>query len=178
MTKPRPLGISLHGRRSRGVSLVVSLVLLLLVTLIAIGSMRGVALQVRMSGSTHDRSLAFQAAEAALREAEDRASLLTAADIPAGPCSQGICATPDLATPPRWLDDGFTGWRASAAAAPAQAPPHHAVIEDMGETANSASCAGQIPPIPNCITRHFRISARSTAEGRATVVVQSQFSAP
>ena len=63
----------------RGVSMMVSLVLLVVVTLIALGSMRGVVMQARMSGASHDRSLSFQAAEAALREAEARAALATRA---------------------------------------------------------------------------------------------------
>jgi Tfp pilus assembly protein PilX len=70
-------------RGQRGISLMVSLVLLVVVTLIALGSMRGVVMQARMSGATHDRSLTFQAAEAALREAEARAAAATAANIPA-----------------------------------------------------------------------------------------------
>ena len=71
----------------------VSLILLVVATLVALGSMRGVVLQTRMSGSTHDRSLAFQAAEAALRDAETRAATATAASFPASgsTCSGGFC---------------------------------------------------------------------------------------
>ncbi|MET0279741.1 MAG: PilX N-terminal domain-containing pilus assembly protein [Steroidobacteraceae bacterium] len=58
------------GHRQRGVALIVALVLLLIVTLLAVGSMRGTALQERMSANMYDRSLTFQRSEAALRAAE------------------------------------------------------------------------------------------------------------
>lgn len=54
----------------KGSALLVSLVMLLLITLIAVGGMQGTILQDRMTGNMRDRDLAFQAAEAALREAE------------------------------------------------------------------------------------------------------------
>jgi type IV pilus assembly protein PilX len=162
----------------RGISLIISLVLLVVVTLIALGSMRGVVLQARMSGTTYDRSLAFQAAEAALREAERRAATASSADIPANGCSNGYCATPALDSTPRWSDDAFTGWRIAVAAAPTEAPTPEAVVEDMGDAPNWAGCEYEIPRQPNCSTRRYRISARSTADGRASVLVQSQYAAP
>ncbi|MBL8315362.1 MAG: pilus assembly protein [Rubrivivax sp.] len=162
----------------RGISIMVSLVLLVVVTLIALGSMRGVVMQARMSGASHDRSLSFQAAEAALREAEARAAAATAANIPAANCNDGYCATPALNATPRWKDDAFAGWRVAAASAPAAAPAPQAIVEDMGTAPNWMGCDSQIPPLPNCITQRYRITARSTADGRATVVLQSQFAAP
>lgn len=164
--------------RQRGISLMVSLVLLVVVTLIAVGSMRGVVMQSRMSGATHDRNLNFQAAEAALREAEDRAAAATAAHIPAAGCVDGYCAMPAVASAPRWTDSSFAGWRAAAASAPTDASPPEAIVEDMGSAPNWLGCDSQIPPLPNCITKRYRVSARSTAQGRAEVVLQSQFAAP
>jgi type IV pilus assembly protein PilX len=164
----------------RGISMMVSLVLLVVVTLIALGSMRGVVMQARMSGASHDRSQTFQAAEAALREAEARAAAATAANIPAANCNDGFCATPALNATARWRDDAFAGWRLAAASAPANAPAPEAIIEDMGTAPNDrgGGCERQIPPVPNCLTQRFRVTARSTADGRATVVVQSQFAQP
>jgi len=166
------------GASQRGVSIMVSLVLLVVVTLIALGSMRGVVMQARMSGASHDRSLSFQAAEAALREAEGRAALATGANIPAANCADGYCATPALTDTPRWQDDAFASWRVSTASAPSDAPAPEAIVEDMGTAPNWMGCDSQIPPLPNCVTQRFRVTARSTADGRATVVLQSQFAAP
>lgn len=56
--------------RQKGSALLVSLIMLLLITLVAVGGMQGTILQERMTGNLRDRDLAFQAAEAALREAE------------------------------------------------------------------------------------------------------------
>jgi type IV pilus assembly protein PilX len=56
--------------RQQGSVLLVSLIMLLLLTLVAVGGMQGTILQERMTGNLRDRDLAFQAAEAALREAE------------------------------------------------------------------------------------------------------------
>lgn len=57
-------------RRQSGAVLVVSLILLLVVTLLAVGSMRSTTLEERMAGNAGDRNLAFQATESAVREAE------------------------------------------------------------------------------------------------------------
>ena len=167
---------SLAAAHQRGVSMMVSLVLLVVVTLIALGSMRGVVMQARMSGASHDRSLTFQAAEAALREAETRAN---AAIIPAANCNDGFCATPAPNATPRWRDDAFAGWRLAAASAPANAPPPEAIVEYMGEGPAWPDChlTGGGPPV-GCLIPRYRVTARSTAEGRATVVLQSQYSPP
>jgi type IV pilus assembly protein PilX len=59
-----------HLRRQRGAVLVVRLMILLIVTMIAAGSMRGTILEEKMAGNSRDRNLAFQAAESAVREGE------------------------------------------------------------------------------------------------------------
>jgi len=66
-----PNGYSFGQNRQKGSVLLVSLIMLLLLTLIAVGGMQGTILQERMTGNLRDRDLAFQAAEAALREAEE-----------------------------------------------------------------------------------------------------------
>jgi type IV pilus assembly protein PilX len=158
--------------------MIVSLVLLVIVTLLALGSMRGVVMQTRMSGTTTDRSLAFEAAEAALRDAERRAALVNSGVFPVSGCSDGYCVTPAPADAPRWLDDSFTAWKVSAAAVPTEAATPSVITEDMGDAPNWAGCENEIPRQPNCSTRRYRVTARSTADGRATVLVQSQFAAP
>ncbi len=165
-------------RSQRGLSLIVSLVLLVIVTLLAVSSLRGVVLQARMSGTTTDRSLAFEAAEAALRDAERTAAGIGSGSFPVAGCASGYCATPAATDDPRWMNEAFTGWRTSAAAAPSGAATPEVFVEDMGDAPNWAGCENEIPRQPNCSTRRYRISGRSTAEGRATVLVQSQYAAP
>lgn len=66
--KPTSL-LRLHSRQS-GVSLVVVLLLLLVMTVIGVAVLRGTLLEQRMSANLADRNMAFQQAESALREAE------------------------------------------------------------------------------------------------------------
>lgn len=68
------MNTSLHRPHSAqaGVSLVVVLVLLLIMSLLGLAVLRGTLLEERMSANMYDRSLAFQQAESALMEAQDR----------------------------------------------------------------------------------------------------------
>ncbi|UUW71653.1 pilus assembly PilX family protein [Pseudomonas oryzihabitans] len=68
------------SNRQNGAVLIVTLVMLLLMTLIAIGSMRGTVLQERMAGNLRDENLAFQTAEMAQRDAEQAARNRSVAD--------------------------------------------------------------------------------------------------
>ena len=56
--------------RQRGSALVVAMVFLLVMTLIGTTAMQGTSQQETMAGNMRDRNLAFQAAEAALLDAE------------------------------------------------------------------------------------------------------------
>ena len=56
---------------NRGSALIVGMVLLLLMTAISLTTLKAIKTDEHMSGNLQDRQLAFQAAEAALREAED-----------------------------------------------------------------------------------------------------------
>ncbi len=53
----------------RGSALIIALVFLLIMTLIGTTAMQGTSQQEKMAGNMRDRNLAFQAAEAALRDA-------------------------------------------------------------------------------------------------------------
>src|SRR5690606_30502218 len=69
--EPRPMSPDIRvPSRQRGASLVVVLILLLVMTLLGLAVLRGTLLEERMSANMFDRSLAFQQAESALREAE------------------------------------------------------------------------------------------------------------
>lgn len=63
--------VTLRSRnRQSGAVLIISLVLLLVITMLAVGSMQSSTLEERMAGNTRDRNLAFQSTESAIREAE------------------------------------------------------------------------------------------------------------
>lgn len=57
--------------RQRGSALIVGLIFLLILTIMGVTSMRSTTMQERMAGNLRDRNIAFQSAEAALREGEN-----------------------------------------------------------------------------------------------------------
>ncbi|MFY8047586.1 MAG: pilus assembly PilX family protein, partial [Erythrobacter sp.] len=109
------------SRHQKGVALFVVLMLLLVVTILGLSSLRSTVMEERMSANMFDRSLGFQAAESALREAEARVALAaTRAAVPGSGCAAGLCATPAGSDTERWLDSGFSAWLdATVATAPA-----------------------------------------------------------
>lgn len=68
------------ARSQRGVALLMGLIMLVLLTLIGVTAMQVTGLEERMAGNMRDRDLALQAAEAALRRAEQ---VLQGASLPA-----------------------------------------------------------------------------------------------
>ncbi|MBV5284875.1 MAG: pilus assembly protein [Methyloversatilis discipulorum] len=77
--------VHLHPRaRQRGATLLIALVMLVVMTLLGLASIRSTSMQERMGANLYDRSLAFQAVESALREAEARISINTAVTNSAG----------------------------------------------------------------------------------------------
>ena len=88
--------------KQQGVILIISLVMLLLLTLIAMSGMQTTTLEEKIAGNKRNRNLAFQAAESALREAEQWIQGSNTAFNPLklsnGPfqgadCSNGLCPT-------------------------------------------------------------------------------------
>lgn len=63
----------------RGAALIVGLIFLVILTLLGVTAMQSSTLEERMAGNARDRNLAFQAAEAALRDAERDIRCQTAA---------------------------------------------------------------------------------------------------
>ncbi|WP_267222898.1 pilus assembly PilX family protein [Dyella silvae] len=57
-----------HGQR--GVAVIVALILLVVVTLVGLAAVRGTIMQQKMTSNFYDREIAFQAAEAALRQGQ------------------------------------------------------------------------------------------------------------
>lgn len=55
----------------KGAVLIVGLIMVLLMTIVGLAAIRGSGLQEAMAGNMRDRNIAFQAAEAGLREGED-----------------------------------------------------------------------------------------------------------
>lgn len=165
----------------RGIALVVVLLLLLIVTLIGLAAMRGTLLQERMAGNVAARGVAFQAAEAALREAEG-----VAADNPpmptAGACVTGLCPMPAPADAPRWETAAFwdnaANYRSAAIEAEVGGSDVRYMIEFMGLGAPlDCTTAVDVSAGSGCAAtvRNYRITARTQLENGAEVLLQSMY---
>ena len=178
------------GSHQRGAALMVVLILLLVMTLLALASLRGTLMEERMSASQFDRSIAFQAAEAALREAEEWAETKPAP--PGSGCSDGICAAPDPADATereRWRNAGFWddasgNWRqASDIDADGLAGAPRYIVEFMSadiQDASSCTTSIDVSLEANCSIKssRYRITVRSQEAGRAEVFLQSIYAVP
>src|SRR5688500_17394780 len=91
------------SRQQRGATLAVVLILLLVMTLIALASLRGTLMQERMASTALDRGRSFQAAEAALWEGEAIVAN-PGTVLPASGCDKGLCAKPDPMVALVWED--------------------------------------------------------------------------
>ena len=153
--------------KQQGMSLLVVLLLLVVMSVLGAAVLRSSALQERMSANLRDRSLATQAVEAALDEARAalaaapkwRTSVPTAADC----TNDGIC--------PSYTAEGSAGWR--------NGPTLGGVatqywIEYLGENSTAMETNGVIPGSETTNRGPmFRITARSNSVGRALVILQT-----
>lgn len=156
-----------------GAALVVSLVLLVVLSLLASGSIRGVSVQEKMTAASFDRALAFQAVEAALREAEALVVPGANPTFPASGCSNGLCARPDANNLERWADSSFSGWQnASNSMGSLVGSTAQFIIEDMGTAPRWFGCDRIVPVSAYCLAPRYRITAVSGATGRANVMLQ------
>ncbi len=171
--------------RQRGISLLIVLILLLVTTMLGIVVLRGTLLEERMSANLYDRSLAFQAAESALRQAEAAVLAAVTAGNPIGvDCSAPATSCPLVpvdaytGTSANWIDDAVSTQVLSAGR-----PQYH--IQFMGRrdstdvlslgssaNANQYGGGGGIP-----LESFYRIVSRShnpgNASARSVVVLQS-----
>ena len=178
-----------HARASqRGSALVMVLLLLLVMMLLSLASMRGTLLKEKLSANMLDRSLAFQASEAALREGEAVAAATPVASLPANGCVQGLCAKPVPADPPRWQaagfwDDASGNWRETTVNVGSITAKPRFIIELLDDSIPAkGSCTTSIDVSPEAACsgseRRYRITARSQATNRAEVILQSIYAVP
>lgn len=176
--------------RQHGVALVVALILLVVVTLVGLAAVSGTIMQQKMSANFYDRSIAFQADEAAMRQAALAIQAASGA-APAGffDCSPGsgnLCQSNpfnDSAVPSSNIKTVATS--AYNAGNMVASKPQY-IVQYMGQFAVPipnvkviSSCSGYGPCSPSQMADFYRITARSgdpaTIGGRASVVLQSVF---
>lgn len=180
-------------KQQRGAVLVVSLLLLLVMTILALGASQTTRLQERMSANMRDRDLAFESSEAGLRNGERIIDSLTIAPTP---CTSAPCQVYDRAFLPTAMafqtqawwntnawsyvtDETFSTTHLTAStgglisgSGMAGADPQF-VVEELEEVADALS----VPPTGPPPTRiYYRItSASQGGSAQAQVVLQSTF---
>ena len=178
-------------RKQRGAILIVALIFLVVMTMLILASIRGTVMQERMASNLYDRSLAFQAAEAALREGERYVLETPPKPTGTGCNTSGDCNKPISTATPVWQD--ATNWAHPHSASDGHGhvieigtlpvPPQFLVellADNMPEVNLCESTA--IDPDAPCYAGpeglRYRITARSGEAGRAMVVLQSVYAVP
>lgn len=171
-----------HGQS--GAALIVVLFMLVVITLLGLASMRGSIMQERMAANTISRGMAFQAAEAGLRQAEIviRDGVVS---FPSSGCSAGLCAMPDPTADAPWAASNFWSgssgqFRVGSAVTTANGSitPRY-VIEDFGTSVNGGGASDCIDASKACIPTTeqsvFRITSYAATATGAEVIVQSLY---
>lgn len=158
-----------------GAVLIVALVFTLILTVISVASMQSATLQERMAGNTKDVNVAFQAAEAGLREAETVLS-----QVSVGPFngSKGLylsCPDPDdhrkACSKPDWADKASKGWFVLADNIDNVARQPEYIIEEMSKVVGSNEVLDSDRAIPT--DSFYRVTARGYGASDRSMVVLS-----
>lgn len=174
------------SHRQHGVVLVVSLLILLVLTLLGVVAMNTTTMEERMAGNTRMHNLAFQWAEAGLRDGE--ADLVD--NAPAGfdsTCTTGLCL-PSTTGTPVWADATVVNWSGTtsrvygsqtgaAAPTPAGQPKPRYILEKMPPAVSPGQNLGNTGSYgANLSTQLYRVTSRATAEnGNVTIELQSVY---
>ncbi|MET0549016.1 MAG: PilX N-terminal domain-containing pilus assembly protein [Xanthomonas sp.] len=180
-------------RRQAGISLIVVLLLLLVMTLLGLAVLRGTLLQERMSSNMYDRSLGFQAAESALRDAEKVIQNAAAGGNTVGfNCSSGTTVCP--AVPSNTYTGNASGgcalgvqecWVNGTVKPTGQAVPAQYYIQYLGQRTSEDQLGLGSSINQNqyggtggtSLEKYYRVIARSgdpsASNGRAVVVLQT-----
>jgi type IV pilus assembly protein PilX len=164
--------------RQRGAALVIALLMLLVMTVLGIAAMQVTRMEERMAGNSRDVNLAFQGAEAGLRDSETRIAAMTSRPLP---CSAAPCAiwrqnqwTTDLRDQllAWWITNGIEYGVAGTAEITEITRDPRVVTESLGFVPDSLS-VGHGPPEGRDF---YKITANSSgASDTATAVLESTF---
>lgn len=163
-------------KRESGFVLVTGMVFLVVLTIIVIYMLRGSIMQERMTANSIDRQRALQAADAVLREAEDRVS---AGGVPFDPfilegftatCESGLCTPLSAALSPwSWTSATWSHVKSSSLVFSSKVKTPSYMIELI--------VAPEYKPGVGCDAAIYRIVARGIGQMGADVVVQSYLQA-
>ncbi len=171
------------GHRQQGMILIIALIFLLVMTVIGVTAMQTTSLDERMASNLRDRNLAFQAAEAALRDAERDVSNQVAgyargisgftnftancgASTTGSDADDGLCKDTTAYTTPIWTTTSMTAapsvqygrFTHAASISGVSAQPRY-IIEGIEQTVTGCSD-----------NRYYRITVRAQGASANTVV--------
>ena len=172
-----PKYIRSYGKQ-KGAVLMVSLMLLVIMTLVGVTAMRSTTMQEKMTGNSRDLSLAFQAAEISIKDAESYIDNLVSPAAAFDGTVAGLYAensNPDIYAPATWAtavtysDGDF----ASVSTQPKY------IIElggSMGSATDDINVGGYGESSGTSTLTAFRITARGTGgTDNAVVLIQSNY---
>jgi type IV pilus assembly protein PilX len=163
-----------------GMALVMALMFLLILTILGVAAMGTSSLQEKMAGNSKDRNLAFQAAETALINGEQRignAIIVTAVVADASVATDGLWK-PSSTSTPVW-DDSAT-WSGSdfftvAGLTKVASDPKY-IIEDLGQIEDKGGSLSLPQNYKSTGSNLFRITARAVGGTSSSVsIVQSTY---
>lgn len=172
-TKRHPFSVRNDGgsiiSRQRGAVLVTGLIFLIILTLMGTTAMQGTLLEERMAGNLRDETLAFQAAEAALRSGE---RFLEQVTLPEFNGSDGLYHHADspVPDPVNWQDWETSGKTIDITMDGVAIQPRYVVeqlpnVPLMGDSGSAQQSGSSLN------ASMFRIIARGVGGNDATMVV-------
>ena len=164
------------GFRARGVTLALSLIILLLVTLIGVSIIHTAQLQEKMSYHMEDKNLSFEAAESVLQEGERWLNALGAEPIPTtSGCDPYPCI--EILDPELYLEEQDSTWWGTHSALYSQTLS--AILSKPRYIIEFLSFVSDMPAIGHGVpsgTYYYRVTGRGTgATDNAFSVVQISF---
>ena len=195
MTSPRAT-VALRIRRESGMSLFPAMMFLLVLAVLGVGALSSTLMQEKMVSSTKDMNIAFQAAEAGLRDAEsDVAKNITGGTVFSAACANGLCTPPSQWTPPssadistsiNWSNSALTrtyGFYTGAPALPDVAAQPVYVIEQVSKspasgvgTSVGTGCGAACASSAGAGTNYYRLTVLATGIYPGTrVILQSTY---
>lgn len=160
--------------KERGATLIISMIFLLILSIIGLAGMDVTSLEEKMAGNMRDRNMAFQSAEAALRDGEDYLESIVV--LPAFDGNNGLYALPT---------DGTKRWETVSWANPSDVRSYSGagfgelagssayIVEDLAAAASSDSLEVGTPADTK---RFYRVTGRAVGlTSSSEVIVQSVY---
>jgi type IV pilus assembly protein PilX len=164
--------------RQRGVVLVISLLMLLVLTMIGLAATRGTTIEQRMTANQNDQEVAFEAAEAALRAGESELSGAATLNFPGNSAGTYTLSTMGNVNWKNidWNPSGtaVTGYTAGIQPSPIVNPSYFIVYDQTGGGQTAGTSLAPDQPLSN--NALYYIYARGVGlTGNTAVVLRSAY---